>query len=201
MSALQSQINPHFLYNTLEYIRMYALNKQQTELADVVYAFSALLRNNINQEKTTTLKEELDFCEKYVYLFQMRYPDSIAYNFVVDDGLDKFVIPKFIIQPLIENYFIHGIDYERQDNAISVKAHRYDEEVVIQIVDNGLGIEAQRLIEINDKLHRKGQKLPESIGMTNVYERIKGFFGEDSQMWIESEMNQGTTIMIKIKAR
>ena len=77
MRALQSQINPHFLYNTLEYIRMYALSRQQEELADVVYAFSTLLRNNINQEKTTTLAEEISFCEKYVYLYQMRYPTNL----------------------------------------------------------------------------------------------------------------------------
>lgn len=83
MRALQAQINPHFLYNTLEYIRMYALSEGSEELADVVYAFSALLRNNTNQEKTISLKEELDFCEKYVYLYQMRYPNRIAYHFLL----------------------------------------------------------------------------------------------------------------------
>ena len=79
MRALQSQINPHFLYNTLEYIRMYAVSEESDELADVVYTFATLLRNNTSQEKTTTLKKELEFCEKYVYLYQMRYPGNIAY--------------------------------------------------------------------------------------------------------------------------
>ncbi|WP_311984663.1 sensor histidine kinase [Vagococcus carniphilus] len=199
MRALQSQINPHFLYNTLEYIRMYALSNQQNELADVVYAFSALLRNNITQEKTTTLKEELDFCEKYVYLYQMRYPDSIAYHFVVDDGLDKFIIPKFIIQPLIENYFVHGIDYERQDNAISVKARQMGTKVEIQITDNGLGMTQERLIEVNDKLNEKNVVLQNSIGISNVYQRIKGFFGESTEMRVTSEENKGVSIVIKIE--
>ncbi|SLM84728.1 Two-component sensor kinase YesM [Vagococcus fluvialis bH819] len=199
MRALQSQINPHFLYNTLEYIRMYALSNQQTELADVVYAFSALLRNNITQEKTTTLKEELDFCEKYVYLYQMRYPDSIAYHFIVDEGLDKFVIPKFIIQPLIENYFVHGIDYERQDNAISVKAHQYKDGVEIRIIDNGLGMSQERLEEVNLKLTDNKTLLQNSIGISNVYQRIRGFFGEESEMRLESIENKGVTIIIRIK--
>lgn len=199
MRALQSQINPHFLYNTLEYIRMYALSNQQTELADVVYAFSALLRNNITQEKTTTLKEELDFCEKYVYLYQMRYPDSIAYHFIVDEGLDQFVIPKFIIQPLIENYFVHGIDYERQDNAISVKAYQLKDEVEIRIIDNGLGMTQERLKEVNQRLLDDKTLLQNSIGISNVYQRIRGFFGEESKMQLEAVEDQGVTIIIKIK--
>ncbi|MFW3577683.1 sensor histidine kinase [Vagococcus fluvialis] len=199
MRALQSQINPHFLYNTLEYIRMYAISQKQDELADVVYAFSALLRNNMTQEKTTTLKDELDFCEKYVYLYQMRYPDSIAYNFTMDNGLEDFVVPKFIIQPLVENYFVHGIDYERQDNAISVKAMKQDGLIEIRVIDNGLGMEKERLEEVNLELGQKGFSIQNSIGIINVYERIKGYFGEDSKMWVESVIEKGVTIVIQIK--
>ena len=199
MRALQSQINPHFLYNTLEYIRMYAISQKQDELADVVYAFSALLRNKITQEKTTTLKDELDFCEKYVYLYQMRYPDSIAYNFTMDNGLEDFVVPKFIIQPLVENYFVHGIDYERQDNAISVKAMKQDGLIEIRVIDNGLGMEKERLEEVNLELSQKGFSIQNSIGIINVYERIKGYFGEDSKMWVESVIEKGVTIVIQIK--
>lgn len=199
MRALQSQINPHFLYNTLEYIRMYAISQKQDELADVVYAFSALLRNNMTQEKTTTLKDELDFCEKYVYLYQMRYPDSIAYNFTMDNGLEDFVVPKFIIQPLVENYFVHGIDYERQYNAISVKAMKQDGLIEIRVIDNGLGMEKERLEEVNLELSQKGFSIQNSIGIINVYERIKGYFGEDSKMWVESVIEKGVTIVIQIK--
>ena len=86
MRALQSQINPHFLYNTLEYIRMYALSRQQEELADVVYAFQRYL-GIILTKKTTTLAEEISFCEKYVYLYQMRYPDQFAYKFEIEETI------------------------------------------------------------------------------------------------------------------
>lgn len=199
MSALQSQINPHFLYNTLEYIRMYALSKQQNELADVVYAFSTLLRNNINQEKTSSLKKELFFCEKYVYLYQMRYPDVIAYNFVLDEKLEKLIIPKFTIQPLIENYFVHGIDYTRNDNAISVKAVLENGDIVIQVVDNGKGISEDRLREIDKKLVQKGEGNHNSIGLHNVYDRLKNTFNENFCMNIESIENKRTSVTIIIK--
>lgn len=194
MRALQSQINPHFLYNTLEYIRMYALSQKQEELADVVFAFSALLRNNTTQEKTTTLQAEVDFCEKYVYLYQMRYPDKIAYHVTLEADLKDFVVPKFIIQPLIENYFVHGIDYNRGDNAISIKAYREAEKVVVKITDNGKGVSQTKLASLEKMLTQKEIEVQTSIGIVNVYERLRGFFGKDSQMLLSSNPNQGFTV-------
>lgn len=199
MRALQSQINPHFLYNTLEYIRMYALSKQQKELADVVYAFSALLRNNTTQEKTTTLKKELSFCEKYVYLYQMRYPDRVAYRFDIEEDLEELVIPKFSLQPLVENYFVHGIDYTRQDNAISVKAYFEEEDILVQVIDNGKGMSEEALARLREKLATVEAPTATSIGMRNVYERLKSFFGEEFSMDITTKEMQGTTVTIRIK--
>lgn len=195
MRALQSQINPHFLYNTLEYIRMYALSKQQIELSEVVYAFAALLRNNTQQEKVTTLKKELSFCEKYVYLYQMRYPDCVAYHFEIESELEQIAIPKFCIQPLIENYFIHGIDYTRTDNAISVKAFRQDDTIVIRIRDNGKGMRPQRLAEVQAQLTKMNAT---SIGMANVYQRLKNYFNNQFQMIIDTKEHEGTTITLRI---
>lgn len=199
MRALQSQINPHFLYNTLEYIRMYALSKQQKELADVVYAFSALLRNNTTQEKTTTLKKELSFCEKYVYLYQMRYPDRVAYRFTIEKELEKLVIPKFSLQPLIENYFVHGIDYTRNDNAISVKAFFDEEDIVIKVIDNGKGMAESALADLRQKLIGPDNQQTSSIGMRNVFERLNHSFNQEFSMTIDSQLNLGTTITIRIK--
>lgn len=199
MRALQSQINPHFLYNTLEYIRMYALSRQQEELADVVYAFSALLRNNTTQEKTTTIEKELSFCEKYVYLYQMRYPDQIAYHFELAEGTQQVEIPKFTIQPLIENYFVHGIDYTRNDNAISVKTSVTNGELVILIRDNGKGMMPTRLAQVRNKLAAVDVEMSTSIGLRNVHERLKSFFGEQYELTIDSTLGEGTTIQIKVK--
>lgn len=194
MRALQAQIDPHFLSNTLEYIRMYALNQGQEELADVVYAFSALLRNNTTQEKTTTLQQELDFCEKYVFLYQMRYPDKIAYHVIVEEKLKQLRIPKFVIQPLVENYFVHGIDYQRNDNAISIKARIHEGCVNIQILDNGKGVPAQKLSEIKEQLATSTVELQQSIGLKNVHERLRGYYGTRYQMTLDSQENGGFRI-------
>ena len=199
MRALQAQINPHFLYNTLEYIRMYAISEGSEELADLVYAFSALLRNNTNQEKTITLKEELDFCEKYVYLYQMRYPNRVAYHFMIDPDLEKIEVPKFVIQPLVENYFKHGIDFTRFDNALSVKVLQEDKRVRIIVKDNGRGMTEKRLKQVEEKLSHPKVELHESIGLQNVNERLRANFGSSYYMSLENNETGGLTVSITFK--
>lgn len=199
MRALQAQINPHFLYNTLEYIRMYAISEGSEELADVVYAFSALLRNNTNQEKTITLKEGLDFCEKYVYLYQMRYPNRVAYHFMIDPDLEKIEVPKFVIQPLVENYFKHGIDFTRFDNALSVKVLQEGKRVRIIIKDNGKGMTEKRLKQVEEKLSHPKVELHGSIGLQNVNERLRASFGSSYYMSLENNETGGLTVSITFK--
>lgn len=201
MRALQAQINPHFLYNTLEYIRMYALSEGSEELADVVYAFSALLRNNTNQEKTISLKEELDFCEKYVYLYQMRYPNRIAYHFSIEPALEKIEVPKFVIQPLIENYFKHGIDFTRFDNALSIKVFHEGQRIKIIVKDNGKGITPERLEEIEARLAQTKVELTQSIGLQNVNERLRANFGSSYQMKLSENKEGGLTVTIIFKEK
>ncbi|CRH19169.1 sensor histidine kinase [Carnobacterium maltaromaticum] len=199
MRALQSQINPHFLYNTLEYIRMYAVSEGAEELADVVYTFATLLRNNTSQEKTTTLKKELEFCEKYVYLYQMRYPGNIAYSFAIDSAIENLVIPKFSIQPLIENYFVHGIDYMRIDNVISVKANIEEDKITILIRDNGKGMSSEKIKDLNQSLMESHSKFGGSIGILNVNERLRSYFGGSYRMCIQETQAHGVTISISFE--
>lgn len=197
--ALQSQINPHFMYNTLEYIRMYAINVNARELADVVFAFSSLLRNNISQEKFTTLEKEISFAEKYAYLYQMRYPDCLAYSFKVEPAVKDKKIPKFIIQPLIENYFIHGVDFERNDNAGVVKAFQRGEHIVIQVIDNGVGMPEAALKKFNEKRFEKDSlSKGKSIGIQNIYERLKLYYNADFSFTISRKEPTGTIITIEI---
>lgn len=198
MRALQSQINPHFLYNTLEYIRMYAVSEGVDELAEVVYSFASLLRNNTMQEKTVTLQRELEFCEKYVFLYQMRYPDRIAYHFTVDSEIDDVVVPKYIVQPLIENYFVHGIDFSRIDNAISVKVYRKNTSVVIDVIDNGKGMSDERLTEVNRLLVEdvSKERHQTSIGLMNVSDRLKLVFGDNATMVLYHNLSGGVIVRL-----
>ncbi|MFS9068213.1 sensor histidine kinase [Streptococcus infantis] len=206
MRALQAQINPHFMYNTLEFIRMYAVMENQNELADIIYEFSSLLRNNISDERETTLKQEVEFCRKYSYLCMVRYPKSIAYGFKIDPGLEEMRIPKFTLQPLVENYFAHGVDHRRTDNVISIKALKKEGYVEILVTDNGRGMPAEKLAEIQDKLAQRtfehtvdysGKR--QSIGIVNVHERFVLYFGDRYDISVESVEKEGVRYRITIK--
>lgn len=203
LRALQAQINPHFLYNTLEFIRMYAVVHDQEELADIIYEFSSLLRNNISDEKTTTLEQELEFCRKYSYLCMMRYPKSVAYHYQIDPAIASFRIPKFSIQPLVENYFAHGIDHHRQDNAISIKAWKKKEGIEILIRDNGRGMSDESLHRLQAILKQRRfthtDQENNSIGIVNVHERMLLFFGERYQIHLVSGEGIGVTYRIFIE--
>ncbi len=106
------KINPHFMYNTMEFIRMYAVMQDQEELADIIYRFSSLLQ--IFQRKETTIENELNFCRKYSYLCMVRYQKSIAYGFKIEPSLEEMIIPEVTLQLLVENYFVHGVDHKRK---------------------------------------------------------------------------------------
>ena len=206
MRALQAQINPHFMYNTLEFLRMYAVMENQNELADIIYEFSSLLRNNISDERETTLKQEVEFCRKYSYLCMVRYPKSIAYGFKIDPGLEEMRIPKFTLQPLVENYFAHGVDHRRTDNVISIKALKKEGYVEILVTDNGRGMPADKLAEIQDKLAQRtfehtvdysGKR--QSIGIVNVHERFVLYFGDRYDINVESVEKEGVRYRITIQ--
>ena len=206
MRALQAQINPHFMYNTLEFLRMYAVMENQNELADIIYEFSSLLRNNISDERETTLKQEVEFCRKYSYLCMVRYPKSIAYGFKIDPGLEEMRIPKFTLQPLVENYFAHGVDHRRTDNVISIKALKKEGYVEILVTDNGRGMPAEKLAEIQDKLAQRtfehivdysGKR--QSIGIVNVHERFVLYFGDRYDISVESVEKEGVRYQITIQ--
>lgn len=202
MRALQAQINPHFMYNTLEFIRMYAVMHEQEELGDIIYEFSSLLRNNISDERTTTLASELEFCRKYSYLCMVRYPKSVAYGFKIDEGLEDLVLPKFSIQPLVENYFAHGIDHRQHDNVISVKAKKRVGFVEIRIEDNGRGMSEEQLASIRQQLAQREFQHDvhrQSIGIVNVHERLVLFFGDRYQIFIESKAGAGVSYRILIR--
>ncbi|HCM89982.1 MULTISPECIES: histidine kinase [Vagococcus] len=200
-SALQAQINPHFMYNTLEYIRMSALSEGMEDLSEVVFAFASILRNNISQSKVITLENELKFLEQYVYLYQMRYPKNIGYSFKIEEKLKKQEIPKFSLQPLIENYFAHGVDFRRINNAISVNVYQHNETIMIEIKDNGKGMTSDKLTEINDYLVGKREFTSESIGIKNVNERLKIIFDDKYRMLFKETKGGGVTILISIELK
>lgn len=202
LMALQSQINPHFLYNTLEFIRMYAVSEGVDELAEIVFSFSELLRNNISLERETTLASEIEFSENYIYLYQMRYPNRLAYKVSIDPSLKNIMMPKFTLQPLIENYVKHGVDFNRIDNAIYVNVYKSKNKVYIEIEDNGRGTYVENLDKIRERLNRNEIDIQSgsSIGLYNVHERLKAYFKEAYAIQIDSNINEGFKIKIILDA-
>ncbi|CJG67948.1 histidine kinase [Streptococcus pneumoniae] len=208
MRALQAQINPHFMYNTLEFLRMYAVMQSQDELADIIYEFSSLLRNNISDERETLLKQELEFCRKYSYLCMVRYPKSIAYGFKIDPELENMKIPKFTLQPLVENYFAHGVDHRRTDNVISIKALKQDGFVEILVVDNGRGMSAEKLANIREKLSQRNfehqasySDQRQSIGIINVHERFVLYFGDREILVVDNGRGMSAEKLANIREK
>lgn len=193
MKALQAQINPHFLYNTLEYIRMACVNEGNDYIADMVFILGSMFRYNISSEKEVTLLREIEVIKLYLRLVQIRYEDRFNFVIEIKDNLEKLMIPKFIIQPLVENYIVHGIDYKREDNLLKILIYQEDDQIIIRIEDNGKGINQVKLDELNDgKFHNN------SIGIKNVKERLEIYF-TDVSINITSVSNLNTIIDIIIK--
>lgn len=198
--ALQAQINPHFLSNTLEYIRMAAIDANQPELANVVYNFAALLRNNTDFSPQSTLKDELSFVEKYVFLYQVRFPDRLAYQIKTGPSVASVRLPKFTLQPIVENYFVHGVDFRHTDNALSIKSWRDGAQINILVKNNGRPLTLEQLQKINSEM-RDPNNVEErtSIGLQNVYLRMKDYFGDSFDMSIDSDGKQGVELRICFK--
>ena len=174
MKALQAQISPHFMANTLEYIRMSALDIGAKDLAKVVYSFSSLLRSNVDNRVQSTVKEESKLIRNYIYLYQVRFPDRLAFQIDILPDLMDIKIPKFTLQPIIENYFAHGVDFAKRNNAIEVKGRIIENRVVIKVIDNGKNMKINELSKLNLKLQEPISD-GHSIGLQNVYARMNNY--------------------------
>lgn len=202
MLALRAQINPHFMSNTLEYIRMAALDADQPELAKVVYTFASLLRNNTDMAATATMAQELSFVEKYIYLYQVRFPDRLAYQVMIEPSLNRISMPKFSLQPIVENYFKHGVDFARMDNVISIKAQRLGGQIRILIRDNGKAMSKQELARLNLRMVEPlAEQQSQSIGLQNVYARLANYYGSSFHMRLQSNEMGGTTVVLTFAER
>lgn len=195
LAALQARVNPHFLYNTLEVIRMRAMSHGASDVGEMIYSLAALFRNSVSSRTENTLGEELEMCRLYLELFRIRYKDKFAYTVDCAQELLTVPVPKLLLQPIVENYIVHGMDSRRKDNVLTVEAVQEDGLVFVQIRDNGKGIEPDKLMRIRQRL-----KLPEvvgqgSFGMRSVHERIRLMHGPGHGLHIESALGSGTSVI------
>lgn len=199
MLALQYQINPHFLYNTLEEIRAQALISNDTVTADCIANLGSLYRGIIRKPSEITLGEEFELLESYLKIMSLKYPKNFFYQFDIDDGIREIKTVKFWMQPLVENFFVHGFDLKCDYNMIVIKAYYAQNNIMIEITDNGVTLSDELLANLNDKIVKTKELTTSSIGLPNVYIRLKIFYGEGFDMKISNNENQaGVTTKLKI---
>lgn len=191
LKALQAQISPHFLFNTLTNIRWAAINNNNQKAADMTLALSNLLRMTIiNGDEFITLEAEIDNLRHYIKIFQMRQGADINFNIEIPDELKSYPIPKLLLQPIVENALIHGFADINRTGSITVMAMSHETGVTITIEDNGSGMDMEKPMQ-------KGQKFS-GIGIDNVQERIKLNYGENYGLEIESVLGEGTVIKLAL---
>ena len=202
MQALQSQINPHFLYNTLEAIRMKAICNGDREVGKMLYSMVVLFRSQLKEADVITLGQELDYCKQYMELFEYRYQNSFHSRVECPPELLSIPVIKFVLQPVIENYFIHGIQRDRQDNLVCVQAECKDGTLYLYVQDNGCGMDAGQLAEKNSQLQENciPKKNTESIGIQNVNRRIKAAYGDNYGVSMEAAEPCGLRVILRLKA-
>ncbi|HAA25931.1 MAG TPA: two-component sensor histidine kinase [Ruminiclostridium sp.] len=207
LKALQSQINPHFLFNTLESINWMAQLNNVPEISRIVTDLSDLMEASIGRDdRLITVEEEFKYSDKYISLLKARFEDKIEFEKEISDGAGEVKIPRLLIQPLVENAVYHGIEKLRGKGKISLKAFIENDMLVIIVMDSGPGIDGTELSALNRMLSMDndsyfkmlGSKHRKSIGIENVNRRIKLFYGDKYGVKIESEQGSFTKVIVNI---
>jgi len=205
LRALQAQINPHFLYNTLDTIIWMAESKKTDQVVDIVSALSNFFRISLSKGMDwITISEEVERIRSYLTIQKMRYRDILDYKIEVDNDVSENTILKLILQPLVENALYHGIKNKRQMGTISVRARRKGEnEVLLEVEDDGIGFTPEKLAQLRDELDDDSGdiKLESGFGIGNVNKRIRLYYGKPYGVSIRSEYNTGTCVTLIIPAK
>ena len=193
LMILQAQINPHFVYNTLNTIRIMADMEGKKDLAKAIQSLIHLLRNSIKIGVIfISIKEEVDQIKDYIALQQLRYRNSFQVRFLLDKNAMSFRCIKFILQPIVENAIFHGLDTNSPGGFIQISISKQDDRIHYSVEDNGRGMEPEELATILEGNPSEGES--DKIGLKNVNSRLASYFGEDSKMRISSEKDRGTTV-------
>lgn len=202
LKALQSQVNPHFMFNTLESIRMRSLIKGEGETADIIEHLSTLLRKTINWgEDYITIEDELLFVENYLQIQKYRFGDKLSYSFYIMDECKNIKIPKLSILAFVENACVHGIEEVSYNASINVNVIKDEHNLFIEIIDTGIGMNNEELNLIRDKLKNVQMETiskSKSIGILNTYMRLNMYCNDNMKFEIDSKLREGTEVIIQI---
>lgn len=202
LDALQSQINPHFLYNTLESITWMVEANKNEEAVFMISELAKLLRISLSKGKTVIrISEELQHSKSYMNIQLIRYKDRFKVEFLIDEKVENCCIVKLVVQPVLENAIYYGVGNMDEDEGgkITVRGERKDDDIFLSIEDNGMGMSQ----EVVDNLLTNSEKVPKhgsGVGLINVHTRIQLMFGEEYGLKIYSEPDEGTKVVIHIPA-
>lgn len=203
MKMLASQINPHFLYNTLESIRMQALTAGNREVANSIKLLGKSMRYVLENTGTSmvSLKKELDYMETYLQIQKIRFGDRVNYriHLAQDLNLEEYMLLPLLIQPIVENAILHGLDQVEENGRIDISVEAPDDAFLqIRIADNGCGMSGEELAVLRERIAQQTIDRSKSIGLCNINQRIKLCYGAEYGMVIESEPGKGTMITVKL---
>ena len=197
LKALRSQINPHFLYNTLDSIIWMAEGGKNREVVRMTSALARLLRQSIsNDNERIPLEKEVDYAGSYLTIQKMRYKDKLEYEIEVDEDIKKEEIINLILQPLVENAIYHGIKYKGSKGLIRITGYGEKDKIILKVMDNGIGMDEETLKGIFDK--SKASEGKNGVGVYNVQTRIGLYYGMEYGLHFESALGEGTTVTITI---
>jgi two-component system sensor histidine kinase YesM len=201
LKALQAQINPHFLFNTLENINWMAQLNGVTEISDTVTALAKLMEASIGKgDKLIPISEELEYIDNYIAILKYRFLDRFVVEKNIAEESLHILIPRLLIQPLIENSISHGLEMIRRQGKITINTYVKEDEVIIEVLDNGIGMSDGELKELISSIDEKidGSSTKSGIGLSNVNKRIKLFYGEQYGVRVESSLNEYTKVTVRI---
>ena len=202
--ALQSQINPHFLFNALESIRMHSILKGENETAEMVQRLAVMERQNVEwHDDAVTIQEEEEFIDAYLQLQSYRFGDRISFDIDISEECKKILIPKLTLVTFVENACIHGIESKATQGWIFVRVNKEGDNIVIEVEDTGDGMDEKDVIQLQRKMNDvtiAAVKKAKHVGILNACLRIKMMFKDEAKFTIESEKGIGMSVIITIPA-
>ena len=203
LNALQSHLNPHFIFNALESIRMHSVLKKEMETAKILENFAALMRKNIQwSQDFVTVDEECENVRRYLEIQKYRFGDRLEFSLCIQDSARRYYIPRFVLITFVENACVHGIEQSINGGQITVVASEDGEDLYFEILDSGSGMEEEQLEKLQKTVSQIDisyiQTAKKSIGIANTVLRLRQYYQDKVQIEISSEIDEGTEICIRM---
>ena len=199
ITALEAQLNPHFLYNTLQAISTEALINDQPQINKMITSLASGLRYTIKGGDLVALKREMEYVRDYIYLQRMRMDDNLDVQIAIDPETEECLIPKISIQTLVENSIIHGIRSDKESITIQISSEMKDNSIIIRVLDNGCGISKEQLTRLYADFERQEKNFSDGgIGLVNLYTRLHLLYAKPAHLIVQSEYGEYTEILLKL---